>query len=122
MFRKSQVYYLIDERDDAVCYVGTTCRELRRRFSEHKSMSMSWEMGQWIHKHKVKIVHAAYGNQFEERKHILDLLAKGNMLFNRASPPNLTAKQRRTFKADHVQWKRDRHADVLPRFDINENV
>lgn len=114
MYEKSKVYYLIDERDDAVCYVGTTCQDLKKRFSTHKSLSLSWEMGQWIHKHKPKIVLAAYGNQFEERKHILKLLAEGNMLFNRTPPPNLTAKQRRMFKAKHTQWKRDRHADKLP--------
>ena len=113
-YKQSKLYVLIDERDNAICYVGVTLRTLEQRLRKHKTHSLSWEMGQWISKHPVKIELVGLGCEFEEWSHIALLLCSGKMLFNIVGWPKLTAKQRRTLKAEQVQWARDRHADVLP--------
>ena len=67
--KRQQIYYLIDERDNTVCYVGKTLNPLPVRLQRHRS-AINKHMWVWLHRHPVRIEKAFDGDDWAEKKEI----------------------------------------------------
>ena len=108
MFSKLKIYYLIDDRDGAICYVGKTRGSLKTRLQLHKNQPHNRNKWQWIRRYPVSIHLAKEGTDYDELNEIVKVLSSGRMLFNHAPLPKMTPKERKIYQTLKTKWAEHR--------------
>ena len=112
MYREEHLYALVDERDEAICYIGITGHSLKKRLMQHRSTATKGrDRWVWLRRTPVSIVDLGKGGPYEERDLIRKTFEDGKMLFNNNCFPRLTRKTRKQFKKLQEQWIDARHGD-----------